>query len=124
MIVQIKFLRWLPALCMMISIFIFSAQTSFFLPDFGWADLIIKKGGHMIGYALLSLSFWYAFEWKSDKSWLAWVLAVLYAITDEIHQAYVPGRNPSVWDVVIFDNLGALIAIWFVGWWMKKSSAR
>jgi len=74
----------------------------------------------MIGYALLALSFWYAFDWKSDKRWLAWLLAVLYAMTDEFHQSYVPGRHPSVWDVVIFDNLGALIAVWFVGWFIKQ----
>jgi VanZ family protein len=104
----------------MISIFIFSAQSTFFLPDLGWADTIMKKGGHMIGYALLALSFWYAFDWKSDKRWLAWLLAVLYAMTDEFHQSYVPGRHPSVWDVVIFDNLGALIAVWFVGWFIKQ----
>lgn len=71
----------------------------------------MKKGGHMVGYGLLALAFWHALEWKSDRRWLAWLLTVLYAVTDEIHQAYVPGRNPSVWDVVIFDNLGALISL-------------
>jgi len=104
---------------MMAAIFTFSAQSVQLLPDFGWADTIVKKGGHMIGYALLALSFWYALEWKSDKRWLAWFLAVLYAITDELHQSYVPGRHPSVWDVVIFDNLGALISLWVAGWWMS-----
>ena len=74
----------------------------------------------MVGYGLLALSFWFALEWKREKRWLAWLLAVLYAITDEFHQAYVPGRNPSVWDVVIFDNLGALISLWAAGWWMKR----
>lgn len=101
-------------------IFYFSAQPSFALPDFGWADYLVKKGGHMAGYGLLALSFWYALEWKSDKRWLAWLLAILYAVTDELHQAYVPGRHPSPWDVAIFDNLGALAALWAAGWWRKR----
>ncbi len=101
-------------------IFYFSAQTSLLLPDFGWADYLVKKGGHMIGYGLLALAFWYAFEWEGDRRWLAWLLAVLYAVTDEIHQAYVPGRNPSVWDIVIFDNLGALISLWLAGSFVKQ----
>ena len=74
----------------------------------------------MVGYALLALSFWYALEWKSDRRWLAWLLAILYAITDELHQSYVPGRHPSVWDVVIFDNLGALISLWVAGVFVKQ----
>jgi len=35
----------------------------------------------------------------------------MYAVTDEFHQSFVPGRNPSMWDVLIFDNLGALVSI-------------
>ena len=113
-------LRWLPAVVMMLVIFALSAQSVQILPDFGWADYLVKKGGHMVGYALLALSFWYALEWRSDRRWLAWLLAILYAITDELHQSYVPGRHPSIWDVVIFDNLGALISLWIAGVFVKQ----
>ena len=113
-------LRWLPAVVMMLVIFAFSAQSVQVLPDFGWADYLVKKGGHMVGYALLALSFWYALAWRSDRHWLAWLLAILYAITDELHQSYVPGRHPSIWDVVIFDNLGALISLWVAGVFVKQ----
>src|SRR5688572_15231538 len=100
-------LRWLPALLMMLIIFLFSTQASFNLPNFDWADRIVKKGGHMIGYALLGVSYWRAFHFKQERRWLAWCLAILYAMTDEFHQSFVPGRYASVWDVLIFDNLGA-----------------
>ena len=112
--------RWLPALGIMVVIFYFSAQPSLDLPDFGWADYVVKKGGHVTGYALLALSFWYALEWKRDRRWLAWLLAILYALTDEFHQTFVAGRHPAIWDVVIFDNLGALISLWLVNWWVKQ----
>jgi len=106
--------RWLPAILLMMIIFIFSSQPSYELPNFDWADTIIKKGAHVIGYTLLTLSYWYAFRMRENKGWLAWLLAVLYALTDEFHQSFVPGRHSSIWDVLIFDNFGAMISLWFV----------
>jgi hypothetical protein len=105
-------LRWLPALLMMLTIFLFSARSSSDLPNFDWADRIVKKGGHMIGYAVLAVSYWRAFYLRQERWWLAWCLAVLYAVTDELHQSFVPGRFPSIWDVLVYDNLGALVSLW------------
>ena len=95
-------------------IFVFSAQTASDLPDFRWADRLVKKGGHMLGYAVLGLSYWRAFQFRDRKQWLAWLLTILYAATDELHQSFVPGRHASLWDVLIFDNLGAGVALWLV----------
>jgi len=106
--------KWLPSLLMMLVIFLFSARPSSDLPNFGWADTIVKKGGHVIGYALLAWSYWHMFDYRRGKLWLSWLLAVLYAVTDEFHQTFVAGRHPSIWDVVVFDNLGALISLWLV----------
>jgi VanZ family protein len=41
---------------------------------------------------------------------LAFILTVLYAISDEWHQFYVPGRYSDVRDVMV-DALGALAAL-------------
>ena len=110
--------RWFPAIVVMSIIFVFSSQPSENLPNFDILDTLVKKGGHVIGYGLLALSYAYAVrdvrnETKSSvvEMRLAWSLAVLYAISDEFHQSFVPGRSPSIWDVVIFDNLGALIVL-------------
>jgi VanZ family protein len=104
--------RWLPALMMMLIIFSFSSQPSSDLPNFNWADEIVKKGGHIVGYAMLALSYWYALRMQSGQRWLAWLLSVLYALTDELHQSFVPGRYASIWDVLIFDNFGVVISLW------------
>lgn len=104
----------------MVIIFFFSSQPSNELPDFDWADTIVKKIGHVIGYAILARSYWYAFRMREDKRWLAWLLAVLYALTDEVHQSFVPGRYPSILDVLIFDNFGAMISLWIVSDRTKK----
>lgn len=101
-------------------IFIFSSQPSDKLPDFDRADRIVKKGGHILGYGLLAISYWSALAWDGRKRPLAWLLTVLYAATDEYHQSFVPGRSASAWDVAIFDNLGALTALWFAGMFLKR----
>lgn len=104
----------------MLAIFVFSSQPSENLPDFNRADKIIKKGGHMLGYGLLALSYWHALGWDVKKRPLVWLFTVFYAITDEFHQSFVPGRNASVGDVLIFDNLGALISLWIAGMFVKQ----
>ena len=105
---------------MMLVIFWFSSQSSTDLPDFNWADTLVKKGGHMIGYGLLALTYWHGLGWDRRMRPLAWLFAVLYAATDEFHQSFVGGRHPSVWDVLVFDNLGALISLWLVGLRLKQ----
>ena len=74
----------------------------------------MKKGGHVLGYALLGASYWRALEWNPRLKRLAWLMAVGYAVTDELHQVLVAGRHASAWDVILFDAPGALIGLWIV----------
>jgi VanZ family protein len=112
--------KWLPALLVMLIIFWFSSQPNYSLPNFHWADAIVKKGGHVTVYAFLALAYWYALDFKKDNRWIAWLLAILYAATDEFHQSFTVGRHPSAWDVLIFDNLGALISLWLATLYIKR----
>ncbi len=43
----------------------------------------------------------------------SWLFGILYAVTDEIHQFFVPGRSCEIRDVCI-DSLGVLTGIIFV----------
>ena len=117
---NIRLYKWIPALLTMAVIYWFSSQPSNELPNFDWADKAVKKSGHVIEYAILAIWLLYALGMAGNRRWLAWLLAFLYAITDEFHQAFVPGRFPSVWDVLIFDNFGALIGLWFANGFMKQ----
>ncbi|MEP0804022.1 MAG: VanZ family protein [Chloroflexota bacterium] len=112
--------RWLPALLVMLVIFVFSAQPSESLPDFNRLDRLVKKGGHMLGYGLLAASYWRGLGWDGRRRRLAWLFAVLYAATDEFHQSFVPGRNASLWDVLVFDNAGALLGLWLADVYFKR----
>ena len=41
------------------------------------------------------------------------IIGVIYAISDEIHQCFTPGRGPLVTDVII-DTMGVLLGILLV----------
>lgn len=103
--------RYAPAWVMMAIIFVLSSQPSSDLPKFDWADTLVKKSGHVIGYSLLALSYLRVFSEHKRRYWLAWSLAILYAITDEIHQSFVVTRHASIWDVILFDNFGAIAGL-------------
>jgi VanZ family protein len=110
---------WLPPVLWMGVIFILSAQPS--LPQHPEAllDLVLKKGGHMMGYGILAFLLWRAFSrGRGALSWsalvAAFVVSVLYAASDEYHQSFVPGRNGTLVDVG-FDAVGALVALLVVG---------
>ena len=109
-----KILRWLPAAVVVCLIFIASATHGSDLPQLGSFDLFVKKGGHMIGYALLAMAcFWAAYG--DTKNMIRSVIislsiAIAYAALDEYHQSFRPGRYPSVTDVGI-DAVGAIIGV-------------
>jgi hypothetical protein len=115
--------QWGPAVLVMTVIFIASATPGSDLPGFGIWDLIAKKGGHMFGYALLASAYFHALnkgKGITRGQFLgALCLAFLYAITDEFHQRFTPGRTPSIYDVLI-DTLGAVFGLgtWY---WIRKS---
>src|ERR1700690_131113 len=73
-------LRWLPALLLKAVIFGFSSTPSTKLPNFGQFDFDVKKGGHMLGYGLLALAYWYGLRFEKRRWWLALPFAILYAM--------------------------------------------
>ena len=110
---SLNLLRWLPAIIMMLLIFFFSSRTAAQIPYFGSIDFLVKKGGHAIGYGMLGLSYYYALPKTLSVRyrWLmAWLMAILFALSDEFHQSFVAGRTSTVRDVLI-DSAGAGFAL-------------
>ena len=65
-------------------------------------DYSISKSAHVFLFGLLAFSFEFGFLNVKDKTKILIVLMVmLYGISDEIHQSFVPMREPSIIDVVI-----------------------
>jgi VanZ family protein len=115
--------HWGISILLMAIIFIFSATPAKNLPNFGSFDYWVKKGGHMLGYGTLALSYWYGLKWNKKQIWWAWFLAVIYAISDEFHQSFIPGRHPSPLDVILFDSTGAAITLLIINILITPSSS-
>ena len=106
--------RWGPAILVMGLIFVASNTSGSDIPKFGIYDLLVKKGGHMFGYALLAAAYFHALDNGKRKPRILFLLtvllAVIYAASDEFHQSFTPGRSPAVMDVCI-DAIGSIIGM-------------
>ena len=87
------------------------------LPIFPGADKLV----HMIAYGVLSATVIFSFppEVRTKRRGVVLTAAVfvplLYGLSDEYHQSYVPGRSTEFLDLVA-DGAGGLIVglIWFL----------
>jgi VanZ family protein len=116
-------LRWIPALILMGAIFTFSSMTADRLPDFGRLDVLVKKGGHALGYGLLGLAYYYALPPRLTHGYrwvLALLMAILFSLSDEYHQSFVAGRGSTIVDVGI-DTVGASVALLLGGRYLSNS---
>jgi VanZ family protein len=84
----------------------------------GWGiwDLVARKMAHITEFGILTVLVARALR-KTVQNWLVTrvlvfsaVAALLYAVSDEIHQSFVPGRGPSFGDVLI-DGCGIMLAV-------------
>ena len=75
---------------------------------------IIRKNAHFFIYLVLGVFVINAFRASGVYGYrgmaLALLVCVLYAISDEVHQMFIPGRGPGVKDVLI-DSAGATVGI-------------
>jgi hypothetical protein len=103
--------RWLRAIApigLMVVIFVLSAQPGG--GEHAWWDVILRKLGHITGYALLTGLWWWALRGVSRRPLLlAAVISLAYGCTDEFHQTFVDGRTGTPVDVGI-DAIGIALA--------------
>lgn len=81
----------------------------------------IRKVAHFTIYLVLGLVSYLALprQWSVKKKMTLIVsLCFIYAITDEFHQSFVPGRSPEVRDVLI-DTLGSSVGM-SIGYFIKR----
>lgn len=102
---------WLPAAGYMALIWVASSiETTLSVEDVPFQD----KGVHFIEFGILSLLICHALVGTYPRvsgprrALLAVLGTFLWGMLDEVHQAYVPGRNADIMDVWA-DGLGALM---------------
>jgi VanZ family protein len=101
-------LLWLPVVVWAAVIFAFSSVPDLGTGLGGW-DLVLRKLAHTAEYAILGALLLRA----TGRIGIALALGIAYAVSDEIHQTFVPGRAGKPLDVAI-DTLGLVVgvAIW------------
>jgi VanZ family protein len=83
----------------------------------GW-DVVLRKIAHAAEFGILAALLVRALR----RTGWAVVLGIAYAISDEIHQSFVEGRQGAVLDVVI-DSVGVVIgAVLAARWWTREPS--
>jgi VanZ family protein len=98
--------------------FIFFLSSQSVLPGIEETTLnfIFKKLSHITVYAVLYFLLYRGvlMTFGAKKATVAWaaplVICLAYAITDEIHQSFVPGRYPTTTDIG-YDMIGASVAL-------------
>jgi VanZ family protein len=99
--------RWLPVVAWATLIFALSSVPDLGTGLGGW-DLVLRKLAHAAEYAVLGA----LLQRATGRVGLAVALGTLYAASDELHQAFVPGRTGSPVDVWI-DALGVACGVLF-----------
>lgn len=80
-------------------------------------DLILRKLGHMIEFGVLARL---AYRVRPNRAW-AGTFSLFYAIADELHQHFVPGRNGAALDVLV-DAAGIAISLFVITLPPRRSS--
>ena len=78
-------------------------------------ERIIRKIAHfsiytLVGFLLMALFSTYENIKRKYQIYISAIIGILYAISDEIHQSFTPGRGPKITDVFI-DSLGVFFGM-------------
>ena len=115
-------LRLIPAVGWMGLIFAFSSRSTVPNPP-GLAPEFVSNLGHFSVYFVLAILLWWGLGGMGlngrRRVVLAFAIAVIYGISDEWHQSFVPGRYPDVMDLVV-DSLGAACGLLAVEWATRR----
>jgi VanZ family protein len=133
--------RWLAVVSWAALISLFSTEwftgertASVLLPLLAWlfpgaapAELVamhraVRKAAHFAEYLILGLLLYEAMRserrWSPGAALAAVAFAAFYALTDELHQGFVPGRTASLRDSLI-DVSGAATGQALLGLWAR-----
>ena len=113
--------RWLPVVAWMGMIFYLSAQPDLPQTDTRWIDLLLSSMAHAFLFGVLAVLWARVLGGRRQGLLLAFVLTLLYALFDELHQTFVPGRHADPWDRLI-DGLGAALGLGLWSWWRQRRS--
>ena len=92
-------------------------------------SFVVRKGAHFLEYLVLGISLFWTVQdlltrhgrmpdGSAGRAFLVpWAVGALYAVTDEVHQYFVPGRSCELRDVLI-DACGVAAGVAIV--WYRR----
>ena len=103
-----RLFSWAAVVAWMAVIFFLSSRSRLPLLPLGWAEALQDVAGHFVAYGVLAGLLAWALSVSGVPHPVRWsfALALLYALSDEFHQSFVPGRHPDVLDILA-DAAGA-----------------
>jgi VanZ family protein len=107
-------LRVGPSVLVMAAIFLLSSRSTLPKPESISGELF-SIAGHLGAYVVLAITIWWALGLADlaprQRLLFAFAGAVLYGLSDEWHQSFVPGRSPD-WRDIVTDAAGAAAGLW------------
>lgn len=88
-----------------------------YAPGAGLIRFSVQKSAHFFEYVVLAILCWRVVHplWARWAFLLSLILSLAFAISDEWHQSFVPGRGPS-WRDVGIDTSGIIFGLLAVQW--------
>lgn len=90
--------------------------------DIDYVNHLFRKGAHFFSYLLLGILVVRVLSLSKIHGRrlyiLTFAICIIYAITDELHQGFVPGRGPQVFDVLI-DSTGSFTGVLIYRSWVE-----
>jgi VanZ family protein len=92
-----------------------------------FTHFLIRKSSHFTEYAVLAFFAARAFSTSSKdqlrRRWffIALALVIIYALTDEYHQSFVPSRTSSIYDSLIDMSGGLAMLLLYALWRWRKA---
>ncbi|MCL2225451.1 MAG: VanZ family protein [Defluviitaleaceae bacterium] len=84
----------------------------------------VRKTAHFVVYFVLAFCVAHSFKFYVHSFrkllLLAWGIASVYGVTDEIHQYFVPGRVMAISDMLI-NAAGAFVGAAVVVWYLRRT---
>ena len=110
----LDYLRYLPSIIIAIIIFYFSSQSNPLPPSeepFSPVILFLDVNSilHVCEFGIFSFFVAFGFTKKFKTHYLIF-FSIIYAISDEVHQHFIPNRYFDVYDVIV-DIVGIFIGI-------------
>lgn len=107
-----RLLAYTAPVIWMIFIFVLSSQQALPGPQAYWQDFLLKKLSHILVYGVLYILWFNAMNLsgKPKRYLLPFLFTIAFAISDEFHQVFVPGRAATMRDIG-YDTVGMTVAI-------------